>query len=629
MEKLKANFKINSMHKLFYLLFCTSFIVAQSEYKYKIDLAAIQNDKVQITLTPPTFTETEVEFCFPAMVPGTYEVYDFGRFISSLSVTGKNNASIKITKVDVNTYKLSPAASIENIIYTVDDTWDKTDLPGTSKKIVFEPGGTNFELGVNFSLNTHSMFGYFKNYKNNTFELEFTKPLGFYPSTGLTDIKIGKSKDVIKVLGYNDLVDSPIMYCIPDTTSINVANTQVLISCYSPNKKVTSGFIARTLTQLLDAQRDYLGGELPVKKYAFLFYYTDKLTLSGSNGALEHSYSSFYVMPEMDSLEIQQELRDVAAHEFFHIVTPLNIHATQIGDFDFNNPKMSEHLWLYEGMTEYAAHHAQAKGGIITIDQLIDVMMRKYDQSLTAYNDTMSFTWMSRNVLLDKVHNQYSNVYEKGAVIGMCLDILLRDLSNGDYGTQNLMKDLATKYGKNKSFNDADLFDDIEKFTFPKIGTFLRTYVGGKTPLPMQEILEKIGINFVKESVSDEFTLGGMDIGFNPTTNRLMVLSTDNLDAFGKSLKLKTGDELASLNGNALAMDKVRTIFTNYYDTVKEGDVVTMEVYRPKGNKGKMKLKKLSAKAQKVKVTRKNQIEVNKNMSAKQKQTLKTWIGYN
>ena len=305
----------------------------------------------------------------------------------------------------------------------------------------------------------------------------------------ISDIKLGDTKDIISVFDYHDLVDSPIMYSLPDTSTVLVGNTKVLVSAYSPNKKITARFIAETLKELLNTQKDYLGGELPVNKYAFLFYFIDRATLSGASGALEHSYSSFYVLPEFDSLSIKQEIRDVAAHEFFHIVTPLNIHAKEIGDFDFSNPKMSEHLWLYEGMTEYAAHHAQAKGGLTDIDKLIGTMMQKYENSVASYNDTMSFTYMSKHVLEEKIHGQYGNVYEKGALIGMCLDILLRDLSDGKYGTQDLMKDLATKYGKNKSFDDADLFNDIEKFTYPEIGTFLRKHVSGTEPLPMREVL--------------------------------------------------------------------------------------------------------------------------------------------
>jgi predicted metalloprotease with PDZ domain len=601
--------------------------IAEENYFYSINLTKVENDKVSVILTPPTFTQNEVEFCFPAMVPGTYEVYNFGRFISNFTATGKNGTKITVTKVDVNTFKLSPANQLDKISYNVDDTWDKTDLPNTKDKIVFEPGGTNIEDGKNFSINTHSMFGYFKNFTNKNFILEFQKPKGFYPVTGLSDIKLSETKDVITVFDYHDLVDSPIMYSLPDTASVMVGNTNVLVGCYSPNKKINANYIASTLKELLYAQRDYLGGELPVNKYAFIFYFIDKPTLSGASGALEHSYSSFYVLPELDSTLLQQELRDVSAHEFFHIVTPLNIHATQIGNFDFNNPIMSEHLWLYEGMTEYAAHHAQAKGGIINVDQLLNTMIQKYENSVESYNDTMSFTWMSKNVLLDKIHPQYNNVYEKGAVIGMCLDILLRDLSDGKYGTQNLMKDLATKYGKNKSFNDADLFNDIEKFTYPEIGAFLRKHVGGHTPLPMTEILSRIGINFEKEVITYEFTIGGPDLDYNQETQRLMIIGDTHIDEFGKALGYKMGDELNSINGKQLKLEAIKDVMSDYFETVKEGDNVEIEVYRPKRKSGKYKVKVLKAKAKKVKITRKNQITLKEDITAKQKQTLKAWLG--
>src|SRR5436190_4861074 len=213
---------------------------ADNDYHYYVNLNKVNNDRLSITLAPPDIAQQEIEFMFPAMVPGTYEVYDFGRFISNFRATGKNGAEIKVTKVNVNTYKLSPADRIESISYDVDDTFDKTDLPHTKDKIVFEPGGANFEENLNFAMNTHCLFGYFKGLLDNQFLLEFEKPKGFYPSTGLSDLKIGETKDLITVKGYHDLVDSPIMYSQPDTATVMVANTKVLVSCYSPKKLLTA-----------------------------------------------------------------------------------------------------------------------------------------------------------------------------------------------------------------------------------------------------------------------------------------------------------------------------------------------------------------------------------------------------
>jgi predicted metalloprotease with PDZ domain len=71
-----------------------------------------------------------------------------------------------------------------------------------------------------------------------------------------------------------------------------------------------------------------------------------------------------------------------------------------------------------------------------------------------AMNDTMSFTTMS-NVLKQPYKDQYINVYQKGSLIGMCLDIIIRKKSNGR-GILDLMQNFL-EYGVSKPFNDNEL----------------------------------------------------------------------------------------------------------------------------------------------------------------------------
>lgn len=614
------------MNKIFFFistLFCINQAFADGDYHYYVDLTAVKDDKLTVKLTPPDFTDNETIFMFPAMVPGTYDVYDFGRFISNFKAEGKDGKTITITKLDKNSYKLSPANAIKEISYDVEDTWD-TDI---KEKIVFEPGGSNIEEGKNFSINTHCFFGYFKNKIAANFILEVTKPKGFYASTSLTNLKSGSTKDVISVFNYHDLVDSPIMYTLPDTTTILVGKARVLISVYSPNKIITSNFIARNLKELLFAQAEYLGGELPIDKYAFLFYFSDKVSLSGASGALEHSYSSFYFLPEADTAALAQEIRDVSAHEFFHIVTPLNIHSKEIGEFDFNNPQMSKHLWLYEGLTEYAAHHMQVKTGLISYDAFFDIMIAKMKNARENYNDTVPFTIMSKYAL-DKYKKQYNNVYEKGALIGMCLDVMLRYYSNGTYGTQDLMKDLSKQYGKTKSFNDDDLFNDIEKLTFKEIRYFLDNYVAGPKPLPYKEVFAMAGFNYIDKRVEEKITLGGISVGYNPTTNHLVIVNTSKLDAFGKKLKFKEEDEIITFNNRKLTLDNMKDVLGGYMENSKAGDKLVIEVLR-KDKKGNETIKTLKAKVKPVKVTETNIIEINEKATEQQLITRKTWLGIN
>src|SRR3569623_184153 len=109
------------------------------------------------------------------------------------------------------------------------------------------------------------------------------------------------------------LVDGPIMYDRPDTAHIFVGGDDILISVYSPRKLVSSRFVADSLRKLIDLQRQYLVGTLPVNNYAFIIYLSDNPRgfKSGAYGALEHSYSSMYTLPEMSQQQIAQTIINV------------------------------------------------------------------------------------------------------------------------------------------------------------------------------------------------------------------------------------------------------------------------------------------------------------------------------
>ena len=85
-------------------------------------------------------------------------------------------------------------------------------------------------------------------------------------------------------------------------------------------------------------------------------------------------------------------------------------------------------------------------------------------------------------------------MYQKGALIGLCLDIYLRSETNGRYGTQQLIRDLSARFGPEKSFQDKELFQLIAQTTKIKgIQKFFSSYVSGNKELPLASMLPKIG----------------------------------------------------------------------------------------------------------------------------------------
>ncbi|MEL7145831.1 MAG: peptidase M61 [Bacteroidota bacterium] len=569
---------------------CVGYAEAQQPNKAQLDLIDVQDDKINVKFIPTAVDEDEVEFQIPKIVPGTYSISDFGRFVSDFKAYDQNDSLLNVSKISVNRWSIKGARNLKYITYKVDDTFD-SDLDNA----IFEPGGTNIEADKEvFVLNTFGFIGYIKGYDKIPYEVTVKHPENLYGATSMIGQKVDANTDVYKIGNYFDLADAPMMYAEPDTATTVVGGAEILVSVYSPNNRLTSAEVMNNVEAILEGQKNYLGGELPIEKYAFLIYLFAGQTKSGAYGALEHSYSSLYVLPEAGIDRLGQTINDVAAHEFFHIVTPLNIHSEQIGDFDFIEPEMSEHLWLYEGVTEYSSHHMQVKYDFYDTEEFLEVMRRKIFSSARSYDRDMSFTEMSANVLKPEYEPQYGNVYEKGALIGMCLDLVLINESKGKYDLQQLMKDLAKEFGKDKSFKDSELFDKIESLTYPAARKFLDQYVRGNERLPLKEVLAYAGIDYDEEKIVKTATGGG--IGLNVNSEREVIVSdASDLNEFGKDMGYQKDDVLLSLNGREITLNTAQDIFNDFAQNTKEGDKVIMVVRREV--KGKMKKKKLKAKA--------------------------------
>lgn len=565
-----------------FAIFCLSTFAKKPEpagnvYKFTIDLNTVTDDKVKVELLTPSIKSATITYHIPKIVPGTYSEDDYGRYIEQFKAFDKKGDTLQVSKSDVNSWTISDATKLYKLSYLVNDSYDDS----TTKQIIFEPAGSNIQKDTNYVINNHCFLGYFDDMKNVSYEITVLHPSSIYGSTALTDLDKSDTRDKFVTESYNRIVDNPFMYDVPDTSVIKVGNTEVLISVYSPTKQITSKFLAEKLDTLLQAQGKYLGGKLPVDKYAFLVYFDSKQGYSGGEGALEHSYCSMYYYPERSAEEMSEEFVNHAAHEFFHIITPLTIHSEEIQFFDFNTPKMSQHLWLYEGSTEYHAHIVQEKYRLISTQEFLDRMSGKITNSRNNYNDTVPFTKMSANVL-GEYKNQFGNVYQKGALITMCLDIKLLQLSKGKYGIMDLIHDLSNKYGKQKGFKDSALFSEIEKLTYPEVRQFLDTYVGGSTPLPFEEIFNIVGINFtpVVETKDSVFSLGKISIGFNPQTGRLKVNDTAGMNSLGRILSYQKGDEFVSINGKDLSPQEANSIIGNLYKTANVGDSLVIKVMR-------------------------------------------------
>ncbi len=548
-----------------------------------LDLKNVVDDKVKVTVDPGKFTSDDVSYYIPKTVPGTYSSDNYGQYIEGLKALDYDGRELTASKADQNTWNISNGKRLDKITYYVNDTYD---TEAKTKNAVFSPAGTNILKDKNFMLNLHGFVGYFNDLKEVPYEITISSPENLKPTTTLprkpssTD---QKDEDSFLAGRYFEVIDNPILYAEPNTESFQLNDIKVTLSVYSPNGVYKASDLKEKMEKMMTAQKAFLGEVNSTKNYDILLYLS-KLdsTDAGGFGALEHHTSTTVVLPEvMPKDRLEETMIDVVSHEFFHTVTPLNVHSKEIQYFDFNHPKMSRHLWMYEGTTEYFANLFQVQQGLIDETEFYQRMMDKINNA-KSYNDTLSFTTMSENVLEAPYKKNYANVYEKGALINMALDIELRQLSDGQKGVLWLMKQLSKKYGNDTPFEDDELIDEIVEMTYPEIRTFFDEHVIGDIPIDYSAYLAKVGLKMESEEEQTGYFLNG-DVPFidvDPSKdNEVFIRKGLELNSFLTDLGAQGGDVIKSINGTPITLETMRTIIGQSFGWSPDTDI-TMTVRR-------------------------------------------------
>lgn len=547
-----------------------------------INLVDVKDDKVLVTVTAPEIKTDEIIYSIPKTVPGTYSTDNYGKYSDDFKAFDAKGNALMVKRLDDNSWSISDAKKLKTVTYLVGDTFDTEKGTGFGNDDVFSPAGTNINAGINFLVNTHGFVGYFKDKLDTPYKVTITHPETLWGATSMTDEDPSNTTDVFTTPRYAVLVENPIMYSKPDYTTFNVNGMDILIAVYSPTGKFTAESITPEMKTMMTAQKNFLGKVNANKKYTVLVYLSSMAKDDAHGfGALEHPTVTTVVLPEsMPKEKLVETMKDVVSHEFFHIVTPLTIHSKEIQYFDYNAPKMSEHLWMYEGVTEYFANLFQINQGLIDEGEFYTRIADKIEQAKTL-NDTMPFTVMSKNVLEQPYKDQYLNVYQKGALIGMCIDIIIREKSNGERGILDLMHKLSNEYGVEKPFNDEELFDKITKLTYPEVGEFLKKYVAGPTPIPYDEYLAKVGVSKASEKKAGSIFIKGQVpyIGIDQKTKEISVRKDVELNPFFTNLNLKAGDVILSINSKPYSLDNIYELIGES-ENWKENDPITVKIKR-------------------------------------------------
>ncbi|UXX80452.1 peptidase [Reichenbachiella carrageenanivorans] len=462
----------------------------QANLNYSINLNDRSNDEFKVILTVDGLTDENNIYQFAATAPGTYQTMNIGRFVRSFKAYDKKGREIATEKVGDNQWKLSNPKKITKLEYTIAETWDTSldEMP------IYKMCGTSME-DDHVLFNAHCVIGYPQDMQSEALTLNLAYPEKWQIGTALSKNETG----AYYAKNFDHAVDSPILLGRLSSAKADFNGTDIELYTYSKTDKITSADLLESMSAMLEAAHKFVVN-FPVDRYTFLFHFEDV-----SAGAWEHSYSSEYIYKEADYINGGgAKITSTAAHEFFHIITPLNIHSEVIEKFNFVTPTPSKHLWLYEATTEWASDMMQVRGGLMTLDDLLSQLSTKLKVDATYFDPNYSLVKLAETSFTAEGQKQYSNIYYRGAVVINLLDLLLLDKSNGKRGLREVVNELSKKYGPDHAFPETKFFDIFTEMTYPEVADFFARYIMDTQPLPLKEYYDKVGVNFISERTIGE-----------------------------------------------------------------------------------------------------------------------------
>jgi predicted metalloprotease with PDZ domain len=285
--------------------------------------------------------------------------------------------------------------------------------------------------------------------------------------------------------------------------------------------------------------------DAPYKEYTFIFHVGKGA--AGGGGGMEHADSTAIWVPSMGYLP------NVAAHEFFHLWNVKRIKPATLEPTDYTKEMYTRALWFAEGVTNTYASYTLVRSGLWgkqefyqdLSSQISEVESRPADAWQSAEQSSLD-AWLEKYALYNQPSNSVS-YYTKGQILGVLLDIAIRDRTNNQKSLDDVLRSMNVEFAKEGKFyqDSLDVRLTAEKVAGGSFAEFFEKYVAGSAALPYAELLGKAGLDLTVKEIA-RATLG---FYMEHETGGAYTVGSVEEGSPGAAAGLKEGDEILKWNG--------------------------------------------------------------------------------
>jgi predicted metalloprotease with PDZ domain len=324
--------------------------------------------------------------------------------------------------------------------------------------------------------------------------------------------------------------------------------------------------------------------------YTFLLHFA----ANRSGDGMEHLTSTQIIESgALASPGTYEDTLDSVAHEFFHVWNVKRLRPVELGPWDFTQPLSTRSLWIAEGLTNYYGHVMLRRAGLwkdeefySTLAQYIGGIENAPGSRLMSAEDSS----LSAAFLDGGTHAQQTNLantsvsyYNKGEVLGIVLDLLLRGRTKGRASLDEVMRRMydefylkspkATYYLRGRGYTGEDFQRVTSEVAGREMSDFFKRYVRGVEPPPYEEALGYVGLRLVREAVREPYSVG---LALDGDSQQLVKIHAVRNSSPAEAAGLQANDLILTLGGKPVTPETFHALLNQY----KSGERVPVTLRR-------------------------------------------------
>jgi predicted metalloprotease with PDZ domain len=309
----------------------------------------------------------------------------------------------------------------------------------------------------------------------------------------------------------------------------------------------------------------------PFDRYTFLLHIGKGAARAG--GGMEHANSTAISVPS------DEFLAGVAAHEFFHLWNVKRIRPASLEPVDYTQEQYTRALWFAEGVTSTYGAYTLERSGLWSKQQLYEDLSQQISEleersagKWQSAEESSLDAWLEKYALYNRGEESIS-YYTKGQLLGVLLDILIRERSGGQKSLDDVMRAMNTEFAKTgKTYRDSlDVRLTAEKVAGGSFEEFFARYVAGTERLPYDKVLALAGMEL--RQIEHRSAV----LGFLADRDASGAVIAGGVDSAGTAAAagLRAGDIIISWNGG----DTPRRV-ERWVSAQKPGNTLRLHVRR-------------------------------------------------